>query len=143
MLEAARERSLPVVVHIRDAFEEAFEIMAQIPLRAGGVLHCFTGGPAEAERALSLGYHLSFSGVLTFKKAEALREALLLVPDDRLLVETDAPFLAPTPRRGRRNEPAYVVHTARKMAELKGLSYEALARLTCENTRRLFQLRAL
>ncbi len=131
-LEACEAVQRPVVVHIRDAFDDAWRLTEEVGLPAGGVVHCFTGGPRECERALELGYHVSLSGMVTFKWASALREAVTLIPDDRLLVETDSPFLAPTPMRGKRNEPAYVVHTARRVAELRGVSFERL----CEQTRR-------
>ena len=97
-------------------------------------MHCFTGGPAEAREALELGFHLSFGGVLTFPKAEAVREAARIAPLDRLLVETDAPYLAPVPHRGKRNEPAFMVETARKLAEVRGISAEDLAAATTRGT---------
>jgi len=100
-------------------------------------MHCFSGGPAEAERSVALGFHLSFAGVLTFPKADALREAARLAPADRILVETDAPYLAPVPHRGKRNEPAFVLHTIRKLAEIRGVSEEEIARQTSENFERL------
>ncbi len=109
---------------------------------AGGsyslLLHCFSSGRALAEKALALGGYVSFSGILTFPKSEELRDIARDVPADRLLVETDAPFLAPVPHRGERNEPAYVADTARRLAEVRGLSFEALADLTTANFRRLF-----
>jgi TatD DNase family protein len=137
-LVAARERELPVVIHIRDAFDDFFERFS--PLPAGGVLHCFTGGPKEAEKALALGLMVSFSGIATFPKAQNIRDAAKIVPLDRLLVETDAPYLAPKPHRGKRNEPAYVVHTARCIAEARGISYETLCEATRRNTIALFRL---
>ena len=103
----------------------------------GGIFHCFSGGPEEAEEALALGFHLSFSGIVTFPKAEDQREAVRRTPLDRLLVETDAPYLAPVPLRGKRNEPAFVVTTARKVAEIKGLSFEQVAEATSANWKRL------
>ena len=101
-------------------------------------MHCFGGGPALAEGALDLGFYISFAGNVTFKKADALREVALTVPLDRLLVETDCPYLAPVPHRGRRNEPAHVAATARFLAELRGLTAEELGRTTSENFSRLF-----
>ena len=139
-LEAAGQVGLQVVVHIRDAFDDAFDLMAQVGLPCGGVVHCFTGGPAECERALSLGMYISLSGIVTFKSAKSLRSAVPLIPSERLLVETDAPYLAPVPNRGKRNEPANVVYTARAVAELRGVAYEALCRTTRANTIRLFGL---
>jgi TatD DNase family protein len=139
-LDAGARHGLPVIVHLREAFDDGFALLGEAALPAGGVLHCFTGGPAEAERALALGLHLSFAGVVTFPKALALREAAALVPGERLLVETDAPYLAPVPRRGKRNEPAYVAHTARCLAGLRGEPPEALAAATTANATRLFGL---
>jgi TatD DNase family protein len=101
-------------------------------------MHCFGGGPALAEGALALGFYISFAGNVTFKKADALREAARAVPPGRLLVETDCPYLAPVPHRGRRNEPAYVAATARFLAELRGVGHEELGRTTSENFTRLF-----
>jgi TatD DNase family protein len=103
-----------------------------------GVLHCFTGSKVMAEAALDLGFYISASGIMTFKKSEALRAVLKDVPLDRLLVETDAPYLAPAPHRGKRNEPAFVAHTAAALAELKGVSADELARATTDNFFRLF-----
>jgi TatD DNase family protein len=106
----------------------------------GGVIHCFTGGVADARRYLDLGFSLSFSGILTFKNAEPIREAARAAPPDRILVETDAPYLAPVPYRGKRNEPAYVVQTLALLAELRGLALDDAAALTSANARRLFRL---
>ncbi len=100
-------------------------------------MHCFSGGPAEAERALELGFYLSFGGIVTFPKASEVQAAARHAPRDRILVETDAPYLAPVPKRGKRNEPALMIHTARKLAELRGESYEEICRTTTENFRRL------
>jgi TatD DNase family protein len=139
-LRLAREAGLPVVIHSREADEETVEIL-RAELGDGGragVLHCFGGGPRMAKAALELGFYISFAGNVTFKKAEALREVALTVPPERLLVETDCPFLAPVPHRGRRNEPAHVVETARFLAALRGVGAEELGRVTSENFRRLF-----
>lgn len=137
----ARERKLPLVVHTREAWSDTFDLLrAGGSPASGGVFHCFTGGPEEARAALDLGFYVSFSGILTFRNAEALRAAARLVPIERALVETDAPFLAPEPMRGKRNEPAYVVHTAKLLADLKGLSPEDVARVTEHNARSLFRL---
>jgi len=139
-IAAARECGLPIVVHARDADADVAEIL-QDEMGKGtfkGVLHCFTASAALAEAALSLGMYISFSGVLTFKNSQALREIAANVPLDRLLVETDAPFLAPVPHRGKRNEPAFVMATAKALAEVKGLSIETIARETSANTLRLF-----
>ena len=137
---AARASGLPLIVHTREADAETAAVLAEESRLGGlkGVIHCFSAGPQLAEKALSLGFYLSFSGIVTFKKAEALREVAKSVPLDRLLVETDAPYLAPVPHRGKRNEPAYVVHTAALIAELRGLDPAALAAATTENFFRLF-----
>lgn len=139
-LQAAVEVNKPVVVHIRDAFEEAFRRTAEVGLGGGGVVHCFTGGPEECLRALELGYHISISGMVTFKNAQDLRAAVPLIPLDRLLVETDSPFLAPIPYRGKRNEPAYVVRVLQEVASLRAEPIEQIAAATVANTRRLFRL---
>ncbi len=137
---AARASGLPLVIHTRDADADTAAILAdemgQGPFKA--LLHCFTAGPALARTALDLGLSISFSGVLTFKKSDALRAIAATVPLDRLLVETDAPFLAPEPRRGARNEPALVVHTAGVLARVKGMGYDELAAATSANALRLF-----
>lgn len=139
-LRLARTEGLPVIIHSREADEETLEILRAeyAGSEHGGVMHCFGGGPALAEGALALGFYISFAGNVTFKKAEALREVALTVPPDRLLVETDCPYLAPVPLRGRRNEPAYVVETARFLAELRGVGPEEFGRATAENFTRLF-----
>ena len=139
-IEAARETGLPVIVHTRDADDDTAAILVE---QAGqgsypGVLHCFSAGRGLAEAALDLGFYISLSGIVTFRNAEGLREIARDVPLDRLLVETDSPFLAPMPNRGKRNEPAFVVHTARMLAELKGVDEAALAGATTENFFRLF-----
>lgn len=130
----------PVVVHIRDAFDDAYAIVEEVGLPAGGVVHCFTGGPEECARALELGFHISLSGICTFKSAKALRRAVPTIPVSRLLIETDSPFLAPTPHRGKRNEPAFVVHTAQEVARLRDEPVEALCAATRETTIALFGL---
>lgn len=142
-LEVAGEVGLPVVVHIRDAFDDAFAAVADIGLPAGGIVHCFTGGPAECERALALGFHISLSGIVSFKSAKALRSAVPMIPIERLLVETDSPFLAPVPHRGKRNEPAFVVDVARVVAELRQMPLAELAAATVQNTVEIFGLPAL
>src|SRR5215218_6414148 len=139
-LRLARAEGLPVIIHSRDADEETLEILRAeyAGTERGGVMHCFGGGPALAEGALGLGFYISFAGNVTFKKAEPLREVARTVPPERLLVETDCPYLAPVPHRGRRNEPAHVAATARFLAELRGVSVEELGRATSENFSRLF-----
>jgi TatD DNase family protein len=133
----AKRLTKPLVVHVRDAHEDCHRILSESGV-SRGVIHCFTGDTDTARRYLELGFHLSISGVVTYKKTEALQDAVRLTPLDRLLVETDSPFLAPVPHRGRRNEPAYVVETARKIAELKAAPLDEIARVTSENAARLF-----
>lgn len=139
-IAAARETGLPLVVHTRDADEDTGEILAEEMEKGAfpGLLHCFSSGPQLAEKALEIGLYISLSGILTFKNAVELRETAAKVPMDRLLVETDAPYLAPVPKRGKRNEPSFVVHTAEKLAEVKGVSAAALAEATTANFLRLF-----
>ena len=139
-IEAARETGLPVIVHTRDADEDTAEILIQEMKKApfSGLIHCFSAGPKLAETAVELGLYISVSGIATFKQAEELRQTLAAVPMDRLLVETDAPYLAPVPNRGKRNEPAFVADTAAALAELKGLSTDDVARITTENFFTLF-----
>lgn len=139
-LEGSGEHDLPIVIHVRDAYEDAFAAIKEVGLSAGGVLHCFSGGPAECERALELGLYISLSGIVTFPKADLLREAARLVPSDRIMVETDAPYLAPVPHRGQRNEPAFVVHTARRVADVRGQGINELSRAATANVVRLFGL---
>ncbi|MBF0323725.1 MAG: TatD family hydrolase [Alphaproteobacteria bacterium] len=139
-IAAARATGLPVVIHTRDADDDMAAILTE-EMGKGvftGLVHCFSSGPELAEIALNLGLYISVSGIITFKKAEALQATLATVPLDRLLVETDCPFLAPIPYRGKRNEPAYVAHTAAKLAELKGVSSDRMAEATTANFRRLF-----
>ena len=136
-VEASQATGLPLIVHAREADTEIAEILsAERP--PPGVLHCFTGSRALAERAVSLGFYVSISGIVTFRNAEALRDIVRDLPLDRLLVETDAPYLAPVPYRGKRNEPAFVAATAAFVAELKGIELEALAEATTQNFFRLF-----
>src|SRR5689334_19406462 len=141
-LQAARECDLPVVIHTREAEAETIEILQSeydsAPRR--GVFHCFSGSLELARRAIQIGFMISFSGIVTFKKAEDLREVAKQVPLDRLLIETDCPYLTPIPYRGKRNEPAYVVEVARTLAGLHGAELEELARITSENFNRFFGL---
>ena len=141
-LELAGDTGLPVVIHSRDAKEETLEILAESGIRKG-VLHCFSGDMDMAERAMRMGLSLSFAGPLTFRNATKLAEVVRGVPDDYLLIETDAPYLTPEPLRGKRNEPSFLVYTARKMAELRKVSEEDIIRVTTLNARRLFQIGTL
>jgi TatD DNase family protein len=140
-IAAARETGLPLEIHTRDADDDTIAILEDEHAKGAfpAVLHCFTGGRKLAMRALDLGLYVSFSGVITFKKNDALREIARDVPLDRLMVETDAPFLAPDPFRGKRNEPSYVARTAAALATIKGISNEELARATSDNFFRLYK----
>ena len=132
----------PIVIHTREAWQDTVTLLEKYwtPHGIGGIMHCFSGGPEEAARALDLGFYLSFGGIVTFPKALAVQEAAKSAPRDRILIETDAPYLAPVPKRGKRNEPALMVHTARKLAELRGESYEEVCGATTENFRRLMTI---
>ncbi len=140
-LRTARAVGKPVVVHVREADEACARVLREegVPA-AGGVIHCFTGDAAAARAYLDLGLHVSVAGIVTFKTAGPIRDAVRIVPRDRLLVETDCPFLAPIPHRGKRNEPAWVAETARKVAEVWGTTPDEVARVTTQNAKRLFQL---
>jgi len=137
--QLAKQVGKPLVVHVRDAHELCHRVLKEEGMTRGQI-HCFTGDTEAARRYLELGFHLSISGVVTYKKTEALQAAVTFAPAERLLVETDAPFLAPIPNRGKKNEPSYVAHTARKVAELKGMDPDALALQCAKNTRDLFGL---
>lgn len=140
-IDLARRLDMPLVLHIRDAHEDAWGVLAEHPPRANpGVVHCFTGNAAEARRWLELGWHISFSGIATFKKAVELREAVGVVPRERIMLETDAPYLAPEPLRGRKNEPANVAFTCVALAQLRNETPEQLAQAAAANTRALFGL---
>ena len=140
-IEAARETGLPLVIHAREADDDIARILEEESAKGAFpfVLHCFTSGPELARRGLALGGYVSFSGVVTFKNAGALRDIAADVPPDRLLVETDAPYLAPEPMRGKTNEPAYVAHVASRLASLRGLGESDIASLTTENFFNLFK----
>jgi TatD DNase family protein len=147
-MELAREAKLPIVIHCRpsDGSENAWEDCLRMikeqwrPSGLGGILHCFTGNTEQARRALDMGFMISFAGNLTFPKAQQIRDAALTVPLDRILIETDSPYLAPIPHRGKRNEPAFVREVARQLAELRGIPTEEAGRQTTENFRRFFSL---
>ena len=139
-IAAARATGLPLVIHTREADAHCGEILTEEMAKGpfGAVLHCYTGGRELALKAIALGLHISFTGILTFKKSEALRALAAELPADRIMVETDAPYLAPGKFRGKRNEPAFVVETAKVLAETRGVSPEELARQTSENFFKLF-----
>lgn len=136
--DLATQCDLPVVIHCRDAFADFFKILDR-HFKGKGVLHCFTGNLEEAKQVVERGWYLSLSGIVTFKRSLELQEVAKMVPLEQLLIETDAPYLAPHPLRGKPNEPAYIVHTARLIADLKGLTYEELAKATAQNAADLFK----
>lgn len=136
-LQLAEDLQLPVIFHCRDAFEDLFAIAKGVPY---AILHCFTGKEKEAEEALSRGWMISFSGIVTFKKSAELREVAKQVPLQQMLVETDAPYLAPQSRRGKINEPSFIVETAQLLAKLKEVDVESFAQTTSDNAKKIFQL---
>lgn len=142
-LEIAYQLNKPVIIHCREAAAALRDILVQFKQEKGtitGVMHCWAGNPEETQWFLDLGMYISFSGVVTFKNAKNVHESASIVPNDRLLIETDCPFLAPTPYRGKRNEPSYVLHVAEKLAEIRGQSLDAIASQTSENACKLFKL---
>ncbi len=135
-LKLARAVNLPITIHTREAWDDTISILRE-HWSGPGIMHCFTGDPTQARQALNMGFHLSYGGVLTFKTAENVRESARITPPERLLIETDAPYLAPIPYRGKRNEPAMMVETARKLAEVRATTPDAIATLTTANFERL------
>ena len=140
-MEIAREARKPIVIHTREAWEDTLLLLRQ-HWQGAGIMHCFGGNYEQAAEAVELGFHISFSGILTFPKAEGLRQAAARLPLDRLLVETDCPYLAPVPHRGKRNEPAFVAEVVRTLARVRGLTEEEAAAATARNFLNLFQLQA-
>lgn len=142
-LLVAVETELPIIIHTRNADEDTYKLLKEVQDSSGGkltgVMHCFSSGKELAKQAIELGLYISVSGIITFKNAEELRDIIKYVPKERLLVETDAPYLTPVPNRGKRNEPAFVVETAKKLAEIKEVSLEEIATTTTENFYRLFK----
>jgi TatD DNase family protein len=139
-LKIARQAGKPIVIHTREAWDDTMRILREDWLPGTGILHCFTGTAEQALEAVELGFYLGLGGVLTFPKSESVRQAAKAVPVDKLLLETDAPYLAPIPHRGKRNEPAYAALTAAKLAEVRGCSIEEIARQTTSNFETLFRL---
>jgi len=138
LIEIARRRNLPLLIHCRHAYDPLLAVLRHYPSPWHGLMHCASGPPEFIHAALALGFYISFAGNVTFPNAHALRALVPLVPDDRLLIETDAPFLAPQPVRGKPNEPAYIVHTAAALAQLRGVDVGTLGQLTSRNAKRLF-----
>ncbi len=140
-INLAKSLGLPVIVHSREAKEDTLRILKEEKVEVtGGVLHCFSGDMDMAEKALNMGLYISFSGVITFRNAKKMPDIVKAIPLDRILIETDAPFLTPVPHRGKRNEPAYVKYMAEKIADIKGISLEELGKTIIDNAARLFRL---
>jgi len=140
-MRIAADAKKPIVIHTREAWDDTVAVIREHwDPSLGGIMHCFSGGPKEAEQALALGFYLSFGGIVTFPKALDIQEAAKIAPLEKILVETDAPYLAPVPKRGKRNEPAYMVETARKLASLRGVTEQEIARATTKNFQRLCRL---
>jgi len=137
----AKELNKPLIIHTRSAQEDTLAMLRSTGAeQVGGILHCFTETWDMAKQALELGFYISFSGIVTFKNAHELREVAKLVPDDKFLIETDSPYLAPVPHRGKENQPAYVVEVAKHLASIRGQSVETIAKLSTDNFNRLFKL---
>lgn len=140
-IRVAKKLNKPLIIHTRDAQQDTLTIMKEEGAeQVGGVLHCFTESIEMAEQAMAMGFYISFSGIVTFKNASALREVVKQIPDDRFLIETDSPYLAPVPHRGKQNQPAYVVEVAKHLASIRGQSIETIAKLSTDNFNRLFSL---
>lgn len=140
-IHLAKSVNLPITIHNRESTEDVYQILKEEDVRdIGGIMHSFNLNPSWAKKFLDLGMHLSYNGIMTFKNAEEVRESAEMTPKDRLLVETDAPYLSPEPKRGKRNEPAYVHYVVKRLAEVRGTSFEEMAELTSQNARNLFNL---
>jgi TatD DNase family protein len=138
-LELAKELNLPVIIHDRDAHEETLRMVKSSGVRLG-VFHCFSGDWAMARQCIDLGFYISVPGVVTFDKSKVLQEVVRQAPLDSILLETDCPYLTPVPHRGKRNEPSFIIHTAKKVAEIKGMDWEDIAEKASVNTRKLFRI---
>ena len=140
-IRVAIKLNKPLIIHTRDARQDTLDILEQGgAAQVGGILHCFTESWEMAEQAIEMGFYISFSGIVTFKSASALREVAKKVPDDKFLIETDSPYLAPVPHRGKQNQPAYVVEVAQHLASIRGQSIDEIAKLSTQNYKRLFGL---
>lgn len=137
-LELAADLALPIIIHCREAYDSVYKILKKNDLKYGGVLHCFTEGPEIAKKFLDLNFYISIPGVITFKNAEALKNTVKEISLDRILVETDCPFLAPIPMRGKRNEPGYIWYTIEKIAEIRGVGVDEIDKMTSGNAERFF-----
>ncbi len=140
LVQLAKTLNLPLGIHCREAFQECFQILSKEEFYKG-VFHCFTGTPTEANKAIEMGFLISISGIVTFKKAQNVHSVVKDIPLKHMLIETDCPYLSPEPFRGKRNEPAFVIYTAKKIAELKKIDIEEVAEVTTENTKKLFGIK--
>lgn len=141
-IKIAKEVSLPLIIHCRNAFKEVIEILKEEKPEQAGVMHCYTGDLESAKEAINLGFYISWSGIITFKNANDLREVAKEIPLEKTLIETDCPFLAPIPYRGKRNEPKHVSLVACELAKIKGVSIDEIGEVTSENTKKLFNIRS-
>lgn len=139
-IKLAIKKKLPLIIHVRNSFEETYKVLKKYKGKVTGVFHCFTLGKDEADKIIDLGFYVGLGGVLTFKNAKELQEAIKHIPKDKMILETDAPYLAPDPYRGKRNEPAYMKYVAIKLADLLDLSYKETAKITTANAIKLFKL---
>jgi len=139
-IELANKLELPIIVHSREALKDTLAILTETPVKAGGIIHCFSYGAEEAKAFTALGYHIAFGGAVTYKKSDHLIAAAKATPKDRLLLETDAPYLAPVPCRGKRNDSTLMIHTATFLAEQLGISFEELEKQTTDNAKKLFNM---
>lgn len=138
-IELANQHKLPIITHMRNSWEDIYEILKEFPVQETGVIHCFSEGPEEAEKFLALGYYLGFGGILTFKNGDNVRQVLEVTPKDKILTETDSPYLAPVPKRGKRNEPSFVSYVGKKVGELTKTTPLVLMKQLQENYYRLFK----
>jgi TatD DNase family protein len=140
-IRLGKKHDLPIIIHVRDAHEDMIEILSKESMPdTPGVIHCFTGDYDTAKKYLDLGFYISFSGIVTYKRSEELREAAKKIPKDKILIETDSPYLAPVPHRGKPNEPSYVKHVAETISDVRGISFDEIAEITKANAEKLFRI---
>ena len=140
-IRLGKKHNLPIIIHVRDAHEDMIEILSKESMPdTPGVIHCFTGDYDTAKKYLDLGFYISFSGIVTYKRSEELREAAKKIPKDKILIETDSPYLAPVPHRGKPNEPSYVKHVAETISNVRGISFDEIAEITKANAEKLFRI---
>jgi len=140
-IRLGKKHNLPIIIHVRNADQDMIEILTkESAADTPGVIHCFTGDYDTAKKYLDLGYYISFSGIVTYKRSEELREAAKKIPKDKILIETDSPYLAPVPHRGKPNEPSYVKHVAETISDVRGISFDEIAEITKANAEKLFRI---